>query len=511
MKKMTLKMWLLGGMAAFSMLLGGCAQGVDSEPFLPGVTNAQLESPAADSFQVSITASGGSETLKVSWPVVMGAGGYYCSAYDVTDEANPIVVFEPQQVDGSKFQFPISEDRRYEYSVKTLGNKQYNNADAATASSGSYFHGVEAELTIPDGEELGAFIAAEVAAKAEAWAAARAEDFNFEVAYDLVPGGQYTLTTPLDLGLQTVRIRTLSENRATVTLSGDGHFSPYAGLRLQAMNIDCTDLEKDALIRLNDNPDASIKDENLLIMNNPANGTYKAAGATRGAYIIEKPIEIRDCWVKELTKSLLHCGGQPYGVTDFRVTNSIVQMNNSGTNIIELQKKNCQVKNMSFYKTTLFNMVKSGKFFLALPGQNHTAVFGTAGLGGKWEFEQSTIVMHKDYDKKVGDRTRDSKSESSITNCIFVNMREVTNSNNGFMNLKVYRNNTIFHHAMPGDSKQYDADYLALGVDPIDPGFDMNMTAIDFSQPNAGVNFTPTGNALADRRGDPRWLPAEAE
>jgi hypothetical protein len=100
MKKMTLKMWLLGGFVAIASLCAtSCAEGADcDERFSGGVTNTQLAAPEVEGFVISSqTNSDGSESLVVEWPVVNGAGGYLVTVAIVDDPANPIFLpFESQ-------------------------------------------------------------------------------------------------------------------------------------------------------------------------------------------------------------------------------------------------------------------------------------------------------------------------------------------------------------------------------------------------------------------------------
>ena len=72
----------IGGIAFLSVVLlaASCARGVDDESFSGGVTNTQLESPTIDEASFSIlTNPDGTESVKVSWPVIYGAGGYLCN------------------------------------------------------------------------------------------------------------------------------------------------------------------------------------------------------------------------------------------------------------------------------------------------------------------------------------------------------------------------------------------------------------------------------------------------
>ena len=85
--KMKIKMKVVGSIACLSMILfmGSCAgDGFDEETFSGGVTNTQLDSPKASdvAFEKLATTE---NNVKVTWSVVMGAGGYKFSMYIVDD------------------------------------------------------------------------------------------------------------------------------------------------------------------------------------------------------------------------------------------------------------------------------------------------------------------------------------------------------------------------------------------------------------------------------------------
>ena len=516
MKKMTLKMWLLGGFVAIASLCAtSCAEGVESEPFSPGVTNAQLESPAADSFSVSLVGSGENEQMKVSWTVVMGAGGYLCYAADVTDENNPVVVFEPKVIDGTSFQFPVSEDHTYLYSVKTLGNEQYNNTDAAEATGVRYFHGIVGE-PIPAGSDIGAFIADHLAANAEAFDAARKENFNWELAFDLEAGAEYTMATSVDFGLIPARIRTLNPERpAIINYAAGGEIVTQAGLRLQNLRIDALNADHQALICLSPAPSEEIFCGNLAYMGGTT--LWKDLGLNTGKKhsIIEKPIELKNVWVKDLQQPIFNSYKDNvttnYGVCTLRFINSIVQF--KGTPklpAIYMRKGNNQIMDLTFENTTMFSIDKWNLQFLAGNGQTAKNIFGSMGNNAKWTVKNFTLVL-PDNSKQLADNNRNAPP-AEITDCIFYNTKQLIRDGNGFNSKSTIVNSTVYNPAAGFDSSNYDEDVKNNGAEaPIDPGFEQYQQSLDFSQPNGGVNFTPTGNALAGRRGDARWLPAVAE
>ena len=145
---MKIKTKVVGSIACLSMILfmGSCAgdgfdeetfSGDDNETFSGGVTNAQLESPENISFS-TLTNADGSESLKLTWPVVMGAGGFKVNVYNMNDPVNPVAVIADSIVDGSSMVFPKLEDTNYQVTVQTMGNEKLNNKDAQTATIQDY-------------------------------------------------------------------------------------------------------------------------------------------------------------------------------------------------------------------------------------------------------------------------------------------------------------------------------------------------------------------------------------
>ncbi len=195
MKKMTLKKFF-GGICCAAMMVFAvsCAQGVDDETWTAGVSGVQLESPAADSFVVNfVTDVSGVEQVKLTWPVVMGAGGYQCNVAIVDDPANPVEIYN-DVVDGTSFMFPKAEDTKYLVSVLALGNKNYNNTDAAAPTNFDFSTLVPAQK-IPNGADIAAFVAENLL------------DQDEEQAFELEAGGYYELNSVLDFGRKAVTFR----------------------------------------------------------------------------------------------------------------------------------------------------------------------------------------------------------------------------------------------------------------------------------------------------------------
>ena len=84
------KMCVLALTGASALFLASCAKdGYDDESFDSGVNNTQVSSIAVD--DITITPSADGKTQTISWPVVMGAGGYRVSLIDVSNPDEPII------------------------------------------------------------------------------------------------------------------------------------------------------------------------------------------------------------------------------------------------------------------------------------------------------------------------------------------------------------------------------------------------------------------------------------
>ena len=70
--------------AAATLLLGSCINGYDDDwTFSSGVSGVTLESPKAEEVTFTLNVEGTS--VKVEWPVVLGASGYEFTLYNIDD------------------------------------------------------------------------------------------------------------------------------------------------------------------------------------------------------------------------------------------------------------------------------------------------------------------------------------------------------------------------------------------------------------------------------------------
>ena len=509
MKKMTLKK-LFGGIccAAMAMFAVSCAQGVDDETFSSGVSNVQLTSPDVEGFVISSqTNSDGSESLVVEWPQVYGAGGYYVTVAVVDDPANPKYLFvrgqahegegEDVYIDGCRIVFEKIEDTSYEVRVRTAGNEKLNNKEAAEASVFAYSTLVPAEKILhAENPDIAEFINKYMADNAESLLASHQADANFEIAFELEAGKEYTMNDKIDLGLITTTIRTDSKtNNARVIMGETSGFVIQAGLKVKFVDFDCTASTQNAFFELSSTPDESIKDANLLYKGGTA--TYKQLGAGKGAYIIEDPIVLQDAMVKNMPESFVY-SSKGYGIMDLRIVRSIVQMKNeSGKAFILLQGGNTGIKDMTISESTVFDVATKSFFFIALNNQNRPKVFGSPASTSAWRFEASTLY----FTGKRCDRTKnDSGHTNYFTDMIFYNIQQLNRLYGNFE----YTNTTVFEDS--GSAQSYDAEVAAGGA-PVNPGFVGPIAELDLTVENGGVNLCPTSAPCVDgKRGDPRWF-----
>lgn len=482
---------LFGGICCTAMALFAvsCAQGVDDEVWTAGVTGVQLESPAADSFVVSfVTDASGVEQVKLSWPVVMGAGGYLCNVWNVNDPENPISIIENQEADGASLYFPLVEDSNFKVSIQTLGNEKFNNTGAASATETTVSTMIEG-IPVPVSEDLGAFITKYIADNAETLAAERAADPNHEIAFDLEPGATYTMASVAECGLQPTRVRGDRQNKPQVNLTNNAYFETAGGLKIKFLNIDASGLDKEkyGVITMDQTPDLETGAESC--------------------YHCTKPVRIEGCWVKNVLRSFYSQGPSAnWALTEFRMSDCIAQVNckNNGSHKSFLWPYGGgkgSILNIYLSNSTIYNIYNpadmgSSAYFIQFGYQKgFTKVYGTSN--GVFNIQNCTLnrmVPNKDFGNRVG-----YEGSMTFTDNIFYDTRLIQKVL-GRGGAKTTSNNIMWcpTNGVDGTDKN---NY----VSEQDPGFsDANLNKVlDFSQPNGGVNFAPAAGITA---GDPRWL-----
>lgn len=232
-----------------ALFLASCTIGYDgNETFSSGVSDTQLTSPSAESITFTQNVSGTEVTI--TWPVVMGAGGYEVSFYDMNDPDNPVAVGDENEViDGCSTTRSIAEDTQYEFHIRSLENTEYGNTAAAEATVVDYDTYVTTIATVPSGTDLAEYFAD---------LGDTVVSDSSEVAYELEAGGSYTMTGDVDFNTNWLTLRGDRNDPPTVTLIGDAQFITTAGLKIKFINFDCSQSTADAFLAMRSTPDESL-------------------------------------------------------------------------------------------------------------------------------------------------------------------------------------------------------------------------------------------------------------
>lgn len=471
--------------------LSSCAEGFDSnEVWGSDVTNAQLESPAlSDANFSTVVNSDGSESVRVQWDVVTGAGGYECVAVIVDDPENPDTIYKAVN-DRNQFLFDKKEDTRYEVSVRTLGNDKNNNTGAENATVCAYSTLVPGQV-IPAGEDIAKFVAENML------------DVNTEQAFELEAGATYTLNTELDFGMKQVTFRGDKVNRPTVIMDTDGALMTAGGLKVKFINFDCTTSTQKGMIQCSNTQYPELKSDNF-------------ADALPGkAYILKNPIIIQECMFKNVPMGLFYTGMNAWAVEDVRIMDCIVQLDNDGTKFGDAAvigtysstsyyeggaQWNGAVRNITIKNSTIYNIKSNSKnrmirFLSNQMGRIYTTQNGSATI--------ENCTFSKTFDDKEFANNTPNRAEYVITfnnNICYDTWRlQKFMQGNNTLNVNV-GSNTIWGVKNTVDST--DKTRCATEEDPLFEGDPLQV--LDLTKENGGVNFKAHG-AISSNIGDPRW------
>ncbi|MCM1356299.1 MAG: DUF4992 family lipoprotein [Staphylococcus sp.] len=479
------------------LLAASCATGIDDdERFSGGVTNVQLESPelTADCFSTIINPDG-SGSVKVTWPVVFGAGGYLCNVAIVDDPAHPVPVVTDSVIDGCTMLFSSLEDTNYEISVLSLGNDKLNNKPALQASVCEFSTMVPA-ISIPTGVELSSYIGDLLASSQET-----------EVGFELAAGATYELAGELDFGLHKVTLRGNKANHPTIVMGEGAALVTQAGLQVKFLNFDCTNMkngESSSLLKLSSEPDPSL-----------LNSTLGYPGSNE-AYIVLDPIVFSECMVKNIPSSFVYTNKQPWALYDFRIMDCLIQLNNAGGSndtFINLYGGNGLIKNMTLKNSTFYNTNNdadnsNSSYFIRYNNASNaqpTKVFGSGDNSSTHLISNCTFsrtFVKKDF---ANNMLNNNVFTQTVENCMFFDVFRIyqyLNTNN-----KRYCSNNFMAYDVTspqsndtGGRKDTNGQPYTTQVE----GFSFAgnpLQELDFSSANGGVNLKPS---IANV-GDPRW------
>lgn len=479
----TLKSLCGGFLAVSALLLVSCAQDGydDDERWASDVTNTQLESPAEE--DITITASTDGSKTVIAWPVVYGAGGYYCSVYDVSDPDNPVVVddVEEELVDGCSLAVTRAEDTNYLFTIRTAGNDELNNTEATTTTEVEFTSFVASYAEIPDGSDL------------TEWFAANPVPTDVEdLCYDLEPGGSYTMSGAIDFESVSVQLRTTSQaSHATVTFTGtDVSFITKAGLTLKYIDFECSASLK-PFIRMNDTPDADML----------------GATGTGSYYNIQEAIYLNTCTIEGLNYGIIHSNGVKYCLETLLVSNCIIHLTVSSTantsQHASIYFYDGFINTLTMQNTTIWNTGDTDiKYFVQYSNDGRCT---RAGYSQNTVSYDNCTFYHLAYEGQWANYSAFKGQSTSVwvmTDNIFVDCgsnqicRRFLAGQGGVE--ATFKNNTYMYdgafESTDGSVSPYDTSGTAIEEDPL------------LADPENG-DFTVGGATQIEKgTGDPRWL-----
>lgn len=492
---------LYGGL--LMSLAVSCIDGAEEESWSPNVHDTQLASPQIDKSCFStITLADGTENVKFTWPLVEGAGGYKVNVGLINaGSIEPIIT--DSIVDGLTVLFPKAEDSNYEVSVLALANEKLNNTAATTPTVYNYSTMIEA-VPVPVGQDVAEFINGYIAANESQLKTAYADDpSNYELAFELEAGKQYTLNAPVEFRTLPVTLRSGDKNNhAIVNVGEQGYLSIQDGLRVKFLAFDCTEMKAKGLIMFGDEVEE---------YSTEALG-FKALGGTQDCYVITKQVMCKGCEIKNLKNAVIYGNDKAWALTDLRIDDCLIQLVNDGSvSIIDLcgsgSNNKGGIKDLTVKNTTMVNLLDNEKaYFVRLANASNSMAYKVWGLGTRNSCTLQNLTLVKCMsNKNFADRYINSASvcDMVIKGCVFYDTWRIQ---------KIVGNNA--HSIKPEDNtiwgitNEVDATDISKFATEEDPQFaGPVLQELDFSKKNGGLNLKPS-SALAGGKhyGDPRWF-----
>lgn len=460
----------------FAFLLSSCIEGYEDDPdFAPDVQNATLTSPGVE--EIKFTPSADGTTVRIEWPVVHGAGGYEFTLFINDDPDNPEVVgVEGEVVDGCVVVRPLIDDTNYKVSVRTLGNEKYNNKTAEAPSEKMFTTMVPTFATIPSGTDISQWFSDNPIPS---------EDPETELAYVLEPNGQYTLSAPLDFGNQKITFRGDKIRHSAIVMGANGRISTSAGLKIKFIQFDCSAIN------------GSGSDAALLLLSSNPNPAIKGVG---DYYLIKDPIVFQSCEITGVQRHLVYDNNLKYCAATLLINDCIVKLETTQEQPVVYFRagfaNDFTVQSSTFWHTG----ERNNNYFLQY---NNSGRPDRAGLVNASVNYLNNTFYHVCYNKQWGNYSGFAGQSS-----VYWNMKENIFVDSG--------NGEVARRYLGGRANQPTATFnkntywyngaFAAGEKSWDNGRTID-TNPQLKDPQNG-DFTVQGSEqLAERTGDPRWLP----
>lgn len=460
----------------FAFLLNSCIEGYEDDPeFAPDVKNATLNSPDVE--EITFTPSADGATVRIEWPVVHGAGGYEFTLFINDDPDNPEAVGEEGEViDGCAVVRPLVDDTNYKVSIRTLGNEKYNNQAAEAPSEKGFTTMVPTYATIPSGSDIYQWFSDNPIPS---------EDIDTELAYVLEPNGQYTLSAPLDFGNQKITFRGDKIRHSSIVMGEKGRISTSAGLKIKFIQFDCSAIN------------GSGSDAALLLLSSNPNPAIKGVG---DYYIINDPIVLQSCEITGLQRHLVYDNNLKYCAATLLINDCIVKLETT------------QEQPVIYFRAGFANdfTVQSSTFWhTGERNNNYFLQYNNSGRPDRAGFVNASVnylnstFYHVCYNKQWGNYSGFAGQSS-----VYWNMKEniFVDSGNGEVARRflggranqptaTFTKNTYWYNGAFAEGEKSWDNGRTIDTDP------------QLKDPQNG-DFTVQGSEqLAERTGDPRWLP----
>jgi len=475
-----------------SMFLSvSCIDGYEEDKtWSSGVENALLVSPAAD--KVSAVASADGSKLKVTWPVVQGAGGYEFSLYIVDDPENPVPVGEEKQViDGCVAEREMVEDTYYKIVIRTLGNTEYNNKEAEQSTIIAYNNLLDVTATIPSGTNLTDYFSSNPIPES-----------TDHLCYELESGGIYTMNGNVSIGKTRITIRGNKINHPTIKLTNGSFVNSGAGFILKFLDIDCTDFA------------GTVMENAIILMDSNFDEALGKTMSKQGYIVIptSSPVAIQSCEIKGLKQYLFYDNGKKYAIGTFLIKDCVIGQNTKTFNQATIRFGGGMVKDMTLTTSTLYNEVvgHSSNRFMQISSRYAGFVEPIAEVWGNGELKitNSTFFQFPKGAQSFNSNGAFGQKDSdkvTVQNCLIVDSGE----KGRFINrLRRDKAESIFTGG--NNSYWYDGEFPK---DEIERAISDNSGSHLESDPKLTYlgdgKFSLGGSEqIAKRVGDPRWLPA---
>ncbi len=482
---------------AGALFFASCAKdGFDDESFDGGVSNTQVAAVAVDA--ITITPSADGKTQTISWPVVMGAGGYRVTLVDVNNLSEPII--NDSIVDGCSVTGKREEDVNYKVTILTLGNAKKNNKDASEAVEKTFSTFTPTFKTIPAGADLKDWFAQNPTPT---------DSVGVNLNYDLEAGAQYTLSGTLDFNVQAVTLRSNSKaNPATINFTGEAMITFAAPFNMKYIDVDCSAQEigstNHGIFAFSKDPSAAPTGVDI----NPA--LYKWDKP-----MIEKPVTFVNSNFKNVKSYFFWDNQQAVCVMTMLIDNCVIHLapekafaggvfwTNKGGQINELY-----ITNSTFYE--LDDCVGDYKYFYQAGMVSGEEIYAEKSLATNTVSYTNSTFYHVTWNGgQWGNYNRMGGRDCShwiMTDCIFFdcspsgvarrflhgkkNQKYVTFNNNTYM-----KADGTFQDITEDGSHDYDQSGTTIEEDP------------QFANPAAGDFHISGATQVARKTGDPRWLP----